>query len=153
MKLNRERSAEPLLPPKRGISRDNSVGKANRYRMDSQGNESRWSWGVSGPGTHPTLLYNWYRVTFSGMKRRGVALTTHLHPYVSWAVMASHRVNVKLGLPRNVEGHPSAKDAKQCYIDKRIALRHCCTNIRRSLDKKLLFVFEPILFSFFSLPR
>jgi hypothetical protein len=126
-------ASNEIFSPSNKIHRE--VGIAIRYGMEGQGNESRWSWGFTGPGTHPTLLYNWYRVTFSGKKRRGVASNTHFPPYVSWAIMAFHRVNLKLGLPRNVKGQPSAKDAKECYINKQRTLRYCCTNIRRSLDK------------------
>ena len=69
------------------VGRDSSVGTATRYGLDRPGIESRWatrffrtrpglSWGP------PTLLYNGYRVSFSGVKRPGCGVdhTPHLAP-------------------------------------------------------------------------
>ena len=67
--------------------RDSSVGIATRCGLDGPGIESRW--GVrfsepvqSGPGGPPSLLYNWYRFSFLGVKRpgRGVNHPPHLTP-------------------------------------------------------------------------
>jgi len=69
-----------------GGGRDSSVGIATRYVLDGPGIESRWGeifrtrpdrpWGP------PSLLYNGYRVTLSGVKRpgRGVDHSPHLAP-------------------------------------------------------------------------
>ena len=67
--------------------RDSSVGMATRYKLDGPGIESRWGARYSapvhtGPGGPPSLLYNGYLYSFSGVKRpgRGLDHPPHLVP-------------------------------------------------------------------------
>jgi hypothetical protein len=62
------------------VGRDSSVGIATSDWLDGPEIESRWGrdflhWPL-GP---PSLLYNGYRISFPGVKRPGLALTTHTH--------------------------------------------------------------------------
>jgi hypothetical protein len=62
------------------LGRDNVANIATRYRLDGPGNRARNL--PDRPCSPPSLLYNWYRVSFPGVKRpdRGVG-----HPSQSGA--------------------------------------------------------------------
>jgi hypothetical protein len=63
------------------VGRDSSVGIATRYGLDGPGIESRWGARFfapvqTGPGAHPAS-YTMRTGSFSGLRGRVVALTTH----------------------------------------------------------------------------
>jgi len=74
------------------VGRDNTVGIATRYGLDSPATDSRWLFGPH------TLPYNWHLVSFPGIRQPGRGVD---HPPPSnaipllhlWAIMVSSRVN------------------------------------------------------------
>jgi hypothetical protein len=67
----------------KNLGRDSSDGIATRFRLDCSGIESQWGVRFSVPfqtypGSHPAS-YTVGTGTFPGVKRPGVALTTHPH--------------------------------------------------------------------------
>ena len=66
------------------MNRDSAVGIATRYGLDGPGIESRWRVRFSapvqtGPVAHPASCRMGIE-SFPGVKRPGMALTTHPHP-------------------------------------------------------------------------
>jgi hypothetical protein len=66
-----------------GMGRDSSLGIATNYGLDGPRIESWWGSRFSapvqtGPGAHPTS-YTMGTLSFPGVKRQGVVLTTHFH--------------------------------------------------------------------------
>jgi len=66
------------------MGRDSSVGIATRYVLDGPGIEFRWVWDFPhqprplwGP---PSLLYDWYRVSFPGAGAWSYTTHSHLVP-------------------------------------------------------------------------
>jgi hypothetical protein len=67
--------------------RNSAVGVVNGYGLGGPGIESLWEARFSAlvqtcPGDHPSLLYNWYRVSFPGVDwvKGGVGHPPHLAP-------------------------------------------------------------------------
>ena len=97
--------------------RDSSVGIATRYGLDGPGIESRWGGGEifrtrpDRPWGAPSLLDNWYRVSFPGVKRPGrdvnhrPTFSAEVKYTPLWAFMGSSRANFTFTLAFFVISH------------------------------------------------